>query len=173
MRPTSSPVVSDMRLVSLLTASVLLVLSLAACEEVEVIAFRPGCEVTLDDVSPAQSVLAGGGEASIQGLWIASEEGVRDTVIRVGGVDAEVLDIVRDGCDVCAACSVEAIRCRECESVCRGTAPFVDADGVEYEVQVCTESVTFTVPAAAEVGEVEISLTSRHGEASGLSFTYE
>ncbi len=156
----------------LLGAAVLLTVALAACEEETTIAFRPGCEVTLDTVSPSEAPTAGGVEAAIDGLWIASEEGVRDTVVRVGGVDARVIEVLRSGCDVCAACSLEAVRCRECESVCRGTAPWVDGDGVEHEVQACTERVIFEVPPAQAEGRVEISVTSRHGEASGLWFTY-
>ncbi|GEM_PF-2163578 len=162
-----------MRLLALLSAAALLFVTLVACEEETPIAFRPGCEVTLDRVLPDTSPVAGGIEAAVEGLWLASEEGVRDTVVRVGGNDAKVIEVLRDGCDVCAACSVEAVRCRECESVCRGTAPWVDGDGVEHERQACTERVIFQVPAATAEGRVGISVTSRHGEASGLWFEYD
>ncbi len=154
------------------TMLLLLVLPSGGCEPDEPIAFRPGCEALLDAVTPDRADLAGGGEASISGYWIASEESLRDTVVRVGGVDADVTGVVREGCDICTACSVEAVRCRECESVCRGTTQWVDDAGTVYERETCTEAITISVPPGEAPGEVEISVTTRHGEASNLWFTY-
>ena len=152
---------------------VLIAAPLAGCEVETAVAFRPGCEVTLDAVSPNVSPVAGGDLATLSGLWIASEVGVRDTVVRVGGQDAEVVAIGREGCDLCAACSTEAVRCRECEEVCRGTTEWEDSSGVVHAAETCMESVTFVVPEASEPGTVEISVTSRHGEASNIWLTYE
>ena len=159
-----------MRVVALLFVA--LTLLSTGCEEEDPLDFRPGCEVTLDAVAPPSADAAGGVQATISGLWIASEAGVRDTVVRVGGLDALVLDVVRETCDTCAACSGEAVRCRECEAVCRGNTQWTDAEGQVYDTETCTEQIVFEVPASTIVGDVEISVTTRHGEASGLWFTY-
>lgn len=74
-----------------------------------------------------------------------------DTVVTIGGVRAEVLGVVRDGCDACEDC-------RETEG-CAGCA---DCDACDDTCATCVEAVRVRVP-ELEPGTYGVTVTTLFG----------
>jgi hypothetical protein len=154
-------------------AAGLLVASLPGCPAETVVEPSPVCTPFLASVAPASGPVEGGTEAMLVGLWMITDDGVRDVRIRVGGVDATVVSVARTGCEPCDRCSTEALRCQECDRVCRGETGYSDpATGVWSEPSACVESASFVTPPGDE-GNATIVFVSGRGLASGPGFRYE
>jgi len=113
----------------------------------------PTCDVDLVSVSPAAATV---GEAVTLTATPLTEDW--DTAIRVGGIEAPVLGVEREGCSACDSCrSTEACSCTEdcdtCDALC---------------AEECVETVTFTVPDLTP-GEYDIVLFNAHGGSAPLS----
>lgn len=160
---------------SILLASLLALPSLlVACEEDEADVPRGVCSPVIDQMEPASGPTSGGTQVTLSGLFVATEVGERDVAVHVGGVRAETTGVFRgNGCANCDACAASALRCEECERVCRGLSGWTDPETEEYsEAEVCEEWVSFVVPASEEDGEAEVVLTNSHGATIGPVYTY-
>ena len=133
------------------------------------------CTPVLDVLEPAYGPLSGGTAVELHGLFIATEQGVRDTRIQVGGAEADVTAVTRsEGCLACDQCILAALRCAECERVCRGETGWNDLDtGVWILPEACDEQVDFTSPAGSAPGPAAVIVTTSRGSGIGLDFTYE
>lgn len=152
---------------ALLAASILLATPLPGCETDEVAVTYDVCRPLLESLAGAEGPLAGGFEVTATGTWLALDwEEPRDLAVRVGGVDAAVLDVVREGCDACDACITE-LTCGECIEACEGRAGYGDAEASE-----CVESVVFAAPAQAAPGSAALAVVTPRGTATGQSVTY-
>ena len=151
-----------------------LLLATAACEEEEIFVPLAVCTPILDSLDPAEGSLEGGTDVTLGGLFVASDFGERDIQVLLGGAEAGVTGLFRGpGCDVCDACIVEALRCGECESVCRGLSDWEHpVTGEVTAASPCEEWVSFTTPAASAAGPAELLLVNSHGSESGLYFDY-
>jgi hypothetical protein len=147
----------------------------AACEDGQDAAPLDVCDPVLDSLEPSAGPVAGGTEVTLRGLWVATDYGERDTLVELGGREADVLGVFRgDGCISCDQCTVDALRCEECERVCRGLRGWTDTEtGAWRDAESCEEWVAFVTPAADAAGEAGLVLTNVHGSAQGLKFTYE
>ena len=82
-----------------------------------------------------------------------------DTVVRVGGVDATVTDVVRTSCDTCDTCRADA-GCLAC-----GACADCDADCAP-----CVQTVLFLVPDVTP-GIQPVVLYNQHGTSDVASLT--
>jgi len=160
-----------------LTALLLCLVSVAfstSCEETEIAPPLAVCTPVLDSLEPDSGPLAGGTQVALAGLFISTEQGLRDTRIQVGGAEATVTGVTRgSGCVACDQCILAALRCAECDRVCRGVTGWNDVDtGVWLIPEECTEQVDFTTPAGSEPGAAPIIVTTARGSGVGLDFTY-
>ena len=132
------------------------------------------CVPILDDLSPSSGPLNGGTEVALQGLFITTELGVRDTRIQLDGQEADVLDVFRDtSCLACDQCILAALRCAECTRVCRGESGWTDVETGEWLVpEACVEQVDFVTPAGLSPGPAALILTTSRGSGVGLEFNY-
>ncbi|MEC7946503.1 MAG: hypothetical protein VX265_02980 [Myxococcota bacterium] len=127
---------------------------LFACSTTEVVTLGT-CDVALfapdvDAARPGDPVTLGGTPLTTD--W--------DTVVYVGGVEAEVTALDRVGCETCDACRVESLctecgDCDDCDRVC---------------AEQCDEFLTFLVPEVAP-GIVDVWLINRHGRSDALPLT--
>lgn len=81
-----------------------------------------------------------------------------DTVVRVGGVVAEVMSVERDGCTACDACRAEE-GCSSC-----GPCPDCDAD-----CGGCEQALSFLVPDIPG-GPTVIMVYNQHGTSAPIPF---
>ena len=158
-------------LASLATFFVLFALS---CDEEEYSPPLAVCTPVRDALSPTQGPLSGGTEVALHGLFIATELGVRDTRFQLDGAEAEVVSVSRgEGCLACDQCILTALRCAECERVCRGENGWNDIDSGEWILpDLCEEQVNFITPAATDPGPAALILTTSRGSGVGLDFVY-
>jgi len=130
------------------------------------IAFLPACSTT--------SVVTLG--TCDVGLFALSADGVRpgepltldgtplttdwDTIVYIGGVQAELTALDRVGCETCDTCRAEALctECGECDT----------CDRLCHEQ--CSETLTVLVP-DLDPGPTEVWLINRHGRSDSLSVT--
>lgn len=102
-----------------------------------------------------------------------------DTLVSVGGVDAEVLEVAREPeCEECDTCKLDA-GCLVC-GTCLGTS--LDPDrrlecfGDPFDPQStgycgrCVETLTFVVPASAPRGLTTVVVLNRNGSSAPLEF---
>ncbi|MCP4869860.1 MAG: hypothetical protein GY898_14210 [Proteobacteria bacterium] len=162
----------------MLRKTMLLALALAAltaCEEADSSVVLAVCNPILDDLDPGIGPVDGGTQVTVNGLFVATDLGVRDVTVFVGGAEAEVTGAFRgSGCTNCDACVAEALRCAECERVCRGDASWTDPDTEEhFAPEVCEEWISFVTPEAVEAGSADILVSNAHGSSQELSFEYE
>ncbi len=150
------------------------VVALTGCPEEDVDIVLAVCNPIVDGADPATGPLEGGTSVTVDGLFVATELGVRDTTVFVGGAEAEVTGVFRgSGCANCDACIAEALRCVECERVCRGEASWDDEEtGEHFAPEACEEWVSFETPPAEEAGEVGVLLSNAHGSSAELTFEY-
>lgn len=113
----------------------------------------------------------GGTEVVVAGLFISTES-TRDTLVRVGGVEAEVLAMTREGCDTCDACTNEALICGNCDRECRGLAEFTDGADTLWAASECLETLTFETPPGAP-GPAPVLIFNGRGSSQDAVFTYE
>ena len=147
---------------------------LPACPEDVVVTPRPVCDPIVDGVEPAFGPQEGGTAAALTGLWLHSSQGERDVIVRLAGVDADVDSTERgDGCAPCLACSLDALRCDECDRVCRGELGWTDvASGEILGPSVCVETIWIQTPPAAEPGLATLTVQNVHGGVVGPEFEY-
>lgn len=152
----------------------LLVCSVLGCEEEAVTIPLAVCIPVLDSLEPAEGSVDGDTAVTINGLFVGTDLGERDVQIFVGGQEAEVTGVFRGpGCEVCDACIEQALRCGECESVCRGLDSWEDpSTGEVSEPVLCEEWVSFLTPSAEEPGPAELVLMNSRGSEDGLQFLY-
>ena len=162
-----------MRARLLLTA--LAVLALAGCEEDDDYVPRSVCTPMLDSLDPDSGPTTGGTQVTLAGLWVATELGERDAAVHVGGAEAEVTGVFRgSGCTNCDLCIADALRCAECERVCRGQTTWTDPEtGENLPPEACEEWVSFLTPPAEEPGAATVLITNSHGSADDITFLYE
>jgi len=108
------------------------------------------CEITIDlaptEAQVGDTITASGGPfGALQGVVGA----VWDTLITVGGVQAEVADVVLTDCDACFTCRVDegcqtCGTCTPCDTVCA----------------TCTQAAMFTVPELAPGPQQVLVFTS-------------
>ena len=113
----------------------------------------PTCDVDLVSVSPASATV--GEEVTLTATPLTEDW---DTAIRVGGIEAPVLAVEREGCSACDSCRLEETcscteDCDTCDALC---------------AEECVETVTFTVPDLT-AGEYDIVLFNAHGGSAPLS----
>lgn len=140
-----------MRAPLLFSAAALL---LAGCTTTEVVALGT-CDVTLDD---AEVLEASPGEPLVlTGTPMTTDW---DTLVWLGDVQAEVVQVERVGCASCDACrDVEVCGpCNDCDACDRLCS------------EQCVESVTVIVPELA-AGEVDAWIVNRHGRSTTLPVT--
>lgn len=129
-------------------------LTLAGCQTSSIPEFAQ-CTLAGDlspaEAAPGDAVVATGGEYSV----------VYDTVVTVGGVPAEVIDVVRDNCALCDACRLAVEDscdpcglCVQCETTC----------------DLCVQTVSFAVPDLAE-GPTDVVITNGYGASDPIPFT--
>jgi hypothetical protein len=152
---------------------VLLLLGLA-CTTDEVVQPRPVCDPLVRAIDPAEGPLAGGTVVAVSGRWLHSDLGERDIVVRLAGVDAQVLASAEgEGCEPCLACGLDALRCDECDRVCAGEISWTDPSTQEVlGPSACVDTVTIRTPAGAAPGAAALTLQNVHGGATGPSFHY-
>jgi hypothetical protein len=150
-------------------------LLLTGCEDDSSTVPLAVCTPVIDAMEPDSGPVEGGTQVTVTGLWVASELGVRDLGVHMAGDQAEVTGVFRgSGCANCDACIADALRCVECERVCRGLEGHTDSStGIYAGPEVCEEWVSFLTPAAAAAGPAEVVLTNSHGSVAGPDFTYE
>jgi len=152
----------------------LAVTALSGCEIAESSVALAVCNPVLDDLEPGVGPVEGGTVVTVNGLFVATELGVRDVTVHVGGAEAEVTGVFRGGgCGNCDGCIADALRCAECERVCRGEVSWTDDETEEhFAPEVCEEWVSFVAPAAEQAGTADVLLGNAHGSAQTLTFEY-
>ena len=122
----------------------LVLLSLLACNTT-VVAGYDDCSIAINPTPaaglPGDFITLDGGPFSV--TW--------DTVVRVGGVDASVTDVVRADCDTCDTCRADADclscgACADCDAVCA----------------TCVQTVVFLVPDVTP-GVQPVVMYNQHG----------
>ena len=161
-----------MRHLALSLASLALLLS--SCDEQSDAMPTVDCTPLLDSVEPAQGPADGGTEVTLRGLFVSSPHDTRDVLVRVGSVEATVDEVVHpDACEACDLCTAAALRCVDCERVCRGLVAYTDEDsGESFEPAACESEVRFTTAATDAPGAYPVSIVNVHGQATGLEFSY-
>lgn len=162
----------------MLRRSMLLVLALGllvACDDPDNGVALAVCNPILDELDPGFGPTEGGTSVTVHGLFVATDLGVRDLTVFIGGAEAEVTGVFRgNGCSNCDACVAEALRCGECERVCRGDVSWTDPDTEEhFAPEVCEEWISFVTPEADAAGPADILIGNAHGSSQALSFDYE
>ena len=108
------------------------------------------CDVALvvnaTEASPGDTLTATGGPFTQ--TW--------DTRVTVGGVEAALIDLVRDDCTACDLCKIEAecvtcATCEDCQTTCES----------------CDEHLDFRVP-EVESGERMVQLINLHGTSDAV-----
>ncbi len=143
---------------------------LLGCEATTASGPVPSCDHVVDSLTPDSGPVAGGTEVVVSGLFISTES-VRDTVVRVGGIQAEVLGMTREGCETCDACTNEALLCVTCERECRGLAEFTDGADTLWPASECLETLTFETPAGSP-GPAPVLILNGRGTSQDSVFTY-
>lgn len=131
----------------------ILLLALLACEGSLTTTF-PTCTVALQGADPA-SVLPG--EALTLRATPLTERW--DTVVVVGGVQAAVESVEREGCDDCDDCR-ETMDCEPCGEDCDACDNLC--------ATTCAETVVARVPAVAP-GQVDVELFNAHGGSNRIA----
>ncbi len=112
------------------------------------------CEIQLETPEPAEGEVG----AEIH-LTARSMTTLQDTRLLVGGTDATLLSVDREGCDACDDCVLET----EC-------SPCGDCDACDAICETeCSESVRFVVPDKAP-GEAAITLYNLYGNSDPVPF---
>jgi hypothetical protein len=145
-----------------------------ACEDPNSSLILAVCNPILDDLDPAVGPVEGGTQVTVRGLFVATDLGIRDTTVYIGGAEAEVTGVFRgNGCSNCDACVADALRCGECQRVCRGDVSWTDPETEDhFAPEACEEWISFLTPAADAAGAVDILIGNAHGSAQDLSFEY-
>lgn len=112
------------------------------------------CDVALVSVEP--TVAAPGDEVTLTATPLTEDW---DTAIRVGGLDADIVSVTREGCDACDSCNAD-----------QGCACNEDCDACDLICDACVETVVFTVPSLDE-GEHGIVLFNANGGSMPLTLT--
>lgn len=118
---------------------------------------------------PGDTISASGGPYTI----------VRDTHIQVGGIEAEVVTVVREGCDECDECRelAECAPCGPCfgeeldvetRTSCFGE-PLADPPIVPV-CDACVESLSFVVPPTAPPGPTTVLVVNANGASHLVPF---
>lgn len=133
-------------------ALLLVALFATACPPEQVVEFVQcdlDLELEVESATPGTEVTAGGRPLT-QAL---------DTIVRVDGVEAEVVSVDRSeiGCLACDECYVSA-GCTGCEEC----AACADACGD------CVQSVTFQVPESTAAGTAEVTVINAYGTSPPL-----
>jgi len=126
--------------------------ALPACETTPVVTLGT-CDVGLS--SPSAESLRPGEPLTIDAAPLTTDW---DTVVYIGGVQAELTTLDRVGCETCDTCRTEAL-CTEC-----GDCDTCDRLCEEQ----CDESLTVLVPDLAP-GPADVWLINRHGRSDSLS----
>jgi len=113
------------------------------------------CELRLEAPSPDQGLP--GAEIEVKARPLTT---VQDSILFVGGKEANVLSVDRVGCEDCDACILEA-DCNPCED-CDSCDAICAAE--------CVESLRFQVP-DLNAGSVSISLYNLFGSSDSQAFT--
>ena len=129
----------------------LLVLWLLACDTTVESDF-PTCEVEMMELDPVAA--APGETVNLLGRPLTESW---DTVIRVGGVNAEVVAVSREDCTECDSCQ-EAASCNPC----------LDCDACDRICEICEESVQFVVP-DLDPGTAHIEIFNAHGSSGAAA----
>lgn len=130
-----------------------LLLLLAACETGSVTT-APDCLLTAPILDPTAAAPGDAVRATVEratDTW--------DTVVTVGDTPAEVLGLVREGCDDCDSCRTE----QDCEAC--GTC-----DACTASCAACVEAVRFRVPEVAP-GAHPVGVTNRYGATRTATLT--
>lgn len=132
----------------------MLALLLFACDTT-ITSTSQSCEVDLISLTPAQVVP--GDTVTLTAVPLTE---AWDTAIRVGGLEAEVLTVTREGCDDCDVCQAEQ-GCTGCKE---------DCDACDATCDTCVETATFTVP-ALEAGDHAVLLFNANGGSNPVTLT--
>lgn len=115
----------------------------------------PVCDVTLVSASPSSALP---GELVTLTANPLTED--YDTAILVGGVRAEIGDVLREGCEGCDDCR-ETNECSAC---------FADCDACDAQcASECVETAAFVVP-ELDAGPTVIELFNTHGGSERIAF---
>lgn len=143
-----------MRSLPLSFALAVSVLHTAACSTTTT-ALADRCDLSASALSPTEAA---------PGATIAMTAGpltrTWDTTVLVGGVNASVVELVREGCDTCDSCRTQndcnaCDDCDDCDALCATS---------------CVESVRFVVP-ELPAGVHSLQLINGHGSSAGLQLT--
>lgn len=132
----------------------LLLLALSACDTTVNTDFA-SCQVDLIDLAPTSGLP--GETVTLQAHPVTT---TFDTVLSMGGTNAELVSVDRTGCDTCDDCRTTWAclecggDCDPCDSLCATT---------------CEETVVFTVP-QLDAGAYQIELFNAHGHSDRVAF---
>ena len=122
-------------------------LAVLACNTTAPVEFAT-CDIQLsptpEEANPGDVIDLVGGPASVP----------FDTVVTIAGLDAEVVDITREGCQFCDACRSDN-GCLSCQGTCIACEELCAAD--------CIETTRVQVPPAAPFGETSIAIVNTFG----------
>ena len=129
------------------------------------------CDVLASSVQPAEA--PPGTEAAV---FVSPVTTHWDTAVYLGGERAQVVDIVRDGCEACDTCKEEqgclgCSDCDECDAICKSDCvesvnfivpvlPAGPKDVVVYNGSGSSNPVTLTVTAPADTGDPDTGGTA-------------
>lgn len=127
------------------------------------------------DLAPVASEGAPGDTIVLSGGPMSE---VRDTRVEVGGVRAQVVEVTRDGCEICDGCRNDS-GCAAC-GLCAGlplaaedrVACFGDplaSPPVPSSCDACIEAVAFVVPDLAP-GNVAVLVINKNGQSEAIPF---
>lgn len=123
--------------------------------ETETVSPSRSCEVLLSGAEPAEAQV--GEEVQLNASPLTT---LQDSVLFVGGLEAEVLSVDRVGCEACDTCIVEQ-ECSPCGD-CDACDAICDAE--------CSESLRFVTP-EREPGATTLTLYNLYGNSDPLAFT--
>ncbi len=146
-------------------------LLLVGCEAATSAGPVPACDHVITSFAPQVGPTAGGTEVTVSGTFVATESS-RDVRVRVGGVEADVLSMSRDGCDTCDACANEALICATCDRECRGLAVYTDGSGAVWGASECLETLVFSTPGGPP-GPATVLIMNSRGSSDDIRFLYE
>lgn len=129
-------------------------LLLPACTTTAVVTLGT-CDVAL--FTPSAEELRPGEPLTLGGTPLTTDW---DTVVYVGGVEAEVTALERVGCQTCDTCRTESLctecgDCDDCDRLC---------------AEQCDETLTVLVP-DVEPGPADVWIINRHGRSETLQIT--
>ncbi|MDP2313467.1 MAG: hypothetical protein Q8P41_11220 [Pseudomonadota bacterium] len=129
------------------------VLLMVACESTTITS-DPTCAIELPTLS---TTTAAPGESIVLTTTPLTE--VWDTVVTVGSLTAEIVEVDRSTCDDCDDCRDTG-----------GCASCGECDACTTACDTCVETLTFIVPDLA-AGEWPVELVNRHGRSESVLLT--